>query len=364
MKNRARQDLSVRRARVGFFLLPLLFISVWGFAQDWVNPGERYVDAYLQYIDAPCPIPKDSIHHYVYFSKDREAMRGHSFIENDRFEGAQIMYSWRQLEPARGKYDFSVILDDCRYLEAHGKKLFVQLQDATFYDRYKAVPDYLLTPEFDGGAIQQRTDNGSTEGWVAKRWNDAVRERFALLLIELGKVLDGRIAGINLQESAIGVSRDYDPTFSPELYVEGLKANMRAMKRAFSKSVTMQYANFMPGEWLPWEDNGYLRSIYSYGEEIGVGLGAPDLMVRRKGQLNHALAMMHEGNFTVPIGIAVQDGNYTGETGTDETDAIRTDRKNIVPMLHAFAEDFLNVSYMFWSCQEPYFTEDVLPCFE
>ncbi len=105
---------------------------------------------------------------------------------------------------------------------------------------------------------------------------------------------------------------------------------------------------------------GYLRSIYQYGEEIGVGLSAPDLMVRRKGQLNHALAMMHENNYSVPLGIAVQDGNYIGQTNSDQ---VIENRKNIVPLLHAFARDFLKVQYMFWVNQEPYFREDVLPCF-
>ena len=135
---------------------------------------------------------------------------------------------------------------------------------------------------------------------------------------------------------------------------------MKSLKHAFPQSVAMQYANFTPGEWLPWEDKGQLKSLYEYGENIGVGMGAPDLMVRRKGQLNHALAMMHENRFTVPLGIAVQDGNYIGQTNNDE---IKTDRKNIVPLLHAFAKVFLNVNYMFWANQQPYFGEDVMPCF-
>jgi hypothetical protein len=135
---------------------------------------------------------------------------------------------------------------------------------------------------------------------------------------------------------------------------------MLALKKAFPKSITMQYANFMPGEWLPGDDKGYLRSVYQYGQEIGVGLGGPDLMPMRKGQLNHTLAMMHEEKFTVPLGIAVQDGNYISETNNNN---VVTARKNIVPLLHAFANDFLKVSYMFWVCQEPYFTEDVIPCF-
>jgi hypothetical protein len=125
----------------------------------------------------------------------------------------------------------------------------------------------------------------------------------------------------------------------------------------------MIYANFIPGEWLPGNDKGYLRGIYQYGEEIGVGLGGPDLMVKRKGQLNHALAMMHEGNYTVPLGIAVQDGNYIGETGEIDEETKRNAHHNIVPLLHAFAKDFLKINYMFWVSQQPYFNDDVLPCF-
>jgi hypothetical protein len=332
----------------------------------WENPSDRYLDAYKKYVDATCPIPHDEIKHFVYFARDREAIHDHPFLNHSRFEGAQIMYSWAQLEPTEGDYDFSIIHNDHNYLKSYEKKLFIQLQDATFNPKYKGIPVYLQTQEYDGGAIHQRADSGEPDGWVAKRWNKNVQIRFALLLAVLGHAFDGKVEGINLQESAIGVSHEFDPSFTPSLYVKSLKANMLALKNAFPRSTTMQYANFMPGEWLPWEDKGYLKSIYQYGEEIGVGLGAPDLMVRRKGQLNHALAMMHEQSYSVPLGIAIQDGNYIGYTGADRVTVDRkviTGRKNIVPLLHAFAKDFLKVQYMFWVNQEPYFEEDVLPCF-
>jgi len=184
----------------------------------------------------------------------------------------------------------------------------------------------------------------------------------------LGNEFDGKIEGINLQETSIGVRKEKDPSFSEQEYTNGLKANMLAMKKSFPSSTTMIYANFMPGELLPWNDKGYLKSIYQYGEEIGVGLGGPDLMVTRKAQLNNALALMHEGKYTVPIGIAIQDGNYIGKTGADldyneDADKEKKSRKNIVPLLHGFAKDFLRVQYMFWVNQNPYFKEDVLPCF-
>ena len=337
-------------------------------AQNWDNPADRYLNEYKKYLDATCPIAQDSIQHFVYFSRDRGQIINHPFLSHFSFKGAQIMYAWRELEPEKGKYDFSKIKADVEYLKKYGKKLFVQLQDATFSPKYKAIPRYLLTKEYDGGSVVQYNDEGEPEGWVAKRWNEKVRARFALLLMELGKAFDGKIEGINLQESAIGVNATTDSSFSELAYVKGLKANMRALKKAFPTSVTMIYANFMPGEWLPWNDKGYLRSIYQYGNEIGVGLGAPDLMVTRKGQLNNPLALMHEENYLVPIGIAVQDGNYIGRTGADAdyNKAIGKNdqsRINLVPLLHQFAKEFLKVKYLFWGNQAPYFQKDVLPCF-
>ena len=344
------------------------FCITWRISGQTENPANRYVDAWKKYANATCPLQPDSIRHFVYFARDRELIHNHPFLHIQRFSGAQIMYPWALLEPERGKYDFSMIRDDYNYLLSHGKKLFIQLQDATFNPKYVGIPHYMLTKEFDGGAIPQFNDSGVAEGWVAKRWNPRVQERFALLLKAMGEEFDGKVEGINLQETAIGVSSKTDSTFTSERYTESLKINMLALKKAFPRSTTMQYANFMPGEWLPWNDKGYLRSIYQYGQEIGVGLGGPDLMVQRKGQLNHTIAMMHEGTFTVPLGIAVQDGNYTGSTGADtdynehEKNGLK-EHKNIVPLLHAFAKDFLKVTYMFWVCQEPYFREDVIPCF-
>jgi len=350
-------------------LFAFSIFSISTYTQNWQNPAEKYKDAYKKYVTATCPIPKDSIRHFVYFSRDRDSIIGHPLLTHPMFKGAQIMYSWKDLEPQKGLYDFSKLKEDYEYLKKHQKKLFIQLQDVTFNPKYKAIPVYLLSAEYDGGAVLQYDDNGKPEGWVAKRWNEKVRARFALLLTALGKEFDGKIEGINLQETSIGVSQKTDSNFSELTYVAGLKANMLALKKAFPVSITMIYANFIPGEWLPWEDKGYLRGIYQYGEEIGVGLGAPDLMVTRKGQLNNPLALMHEGNYTVPIGIAVQDGNYVGKTGADldyneNKDKGDNARKNIVPLLHGFAKDFLRVSYLFWVNQVPYFEEDVMPCFE
>ena len=357
------------RKKQFFISVLLLLIGVSLNAQHLENPSEKYKDAYKKYVDVTCPISQDSIRHFVYFSRDRASIIKHPLLFNSRFQGAQIMYSWKELESKKGHYDFSIIKEDIAYLKGYGKKLFIQLQDVTFDKRYKAVPNYLLTEEYDGGAVFQYDDDGKPAGWIAKRWNKKVQERFAKLLRALGNEFDQEIEGINLQETAIGIDGRTEPSFTEATYLQGIKNNMLAAKNAFPNATTMIYANFIPGEWLPFEDKGYLKSIYKYGEEIGVGLGGPDLMVTRKGQLNHALSQMHEGKFTVPLGIAIQDGNYISKTGADKDykdtyDQANNDRKNLVPLLSAFAKDFLKVSYMFWVNQKPYFNEDVIPCFK
>jgi hypothetical protein len=66
-----------------------------------------------------------------------------SFLEARQFVGAQLKYSWRQVEPERDLYNLQPILDDLAFLNTRGKRLFVQLQDVSFSEDV-LVPDYLL----------------------------------------------------------------------------------------------------------------------------------------------------------------------------------------------------------------------------
>src|SRR6185436_8341331 len=123
---------------------------------------------------------------------------------------------------------------------------------------------------YNGGVAQQYRNEEAgkravPEGWVARRWDPAVQERLHKLFLALGKEFDGKLEGINLPETSLvfGGSEEVLPKgFTFAGYREAVITNMRALKRAFPKSVAMQYANFMPGEWLPVEDKSYLRSVY------------------------------------------------------------------------------------------------------
>jgi len=305
------------------------------------------------------------LHHYVFFGMDREHIReAKSFLDTSAFEGAQIAYSWRQLEPGKDEYDFSLIREDLAFLNAHGKKLWIQLQDVTFNPLRISVPKYLLNdPAYNGGAAKQYNDRLPHQqlpqhaGWMARRWDPAVQERLHKLLFALAKEFDGRIEGVNFDESSGGFSDIpalYPKGFSPEAYRDGIITNMKALKRAFTKSIALQYANFMPGEWRPTDDKGYLRAVYKAARENGIGVGGPDLFPYKPGQMGSSYSLIHDLKGKVPVGIAVQDGNYdfiNPKTAKRVTNAEQV----------KFARDYLKADYVFWCTQEPFFSRDVVP---
>jgi len=307
------------------------------------------------------------VHHYVFFGQDREKIKTDSgFLGTQAFEGAQVAYSWRQLEPQKDQYDFSAIREDLAFLTSKGKKLFVQLQDTTFNESRIPVPRYLLNePQYNGGADKQYRVKDSDEehavvdGWMVRRWDPAVQERLHKLLVALGKEFDGRIEGINFAETSAGFGesgRLFPKGFSFQTYRDAIITNMKALRQAFPKSVVIQYANFMPGEWraTPAEDKGYLRAVYKAARELKVGVGGPDLLPYRPAQLKTSYPLIREVAAAVPVGIAVQDGNY------EDRDP-KTEKPITISALLNFATDDLKVNYIFWCTQEPYYSEQLVP---
>jgi hypothetical protein len=300
-----------------------------------------------------------SIHHYVFFGMDREKIKdARSFLDSPAFEGAQISYSWRQLEQGKDQYEFSIIREDLQFLQSRGKKLWIQFQDVSFTPNRINVPKYLLNdPKYNGGADQQISDRKGDdehpvrEGWVARRWDPAVQDRMYKLFAALAKEFDGRIAGINTEETSIGfgsTGKIFPKGFTPETYRDATIANIRELKRAFPKSITMVYANFMPG------GRPHLDAVYKAARESKIAVGGPDLLPFRPFQRANSYPLIRESAGKVPTGLAVQDGNY-GDVNRE------TGKRATIAELLKYATDDLKLDYMFWCTEEPYFSSELMP---
>jgi len=301
---------------------------------------------------------------YAFFGQTREDIHRKEFSDEPAFAGAQIAYPWRKLEPAKDRYDFSEIAADLAFLKSKGKRLFLQLQDVSFSPKIKNVPMYLQTePEYHHGADPQyefANDHDAqprVAGWVARRWDPAVADRFHKLLGALARRFDGELAGINLPETAVdfgSTGKFHPPGFTPPGYRDAIRANMAAARAAFQHSAVIQYANFMPGEWLPWDDKGYLASLFESAKKLGVGIGGPDLIPYKKAQMNHSYHFASAKGDALVIGYAVQDGNYSQKN-------VKTGKRMTVGDIYDFARRTLKTDFIFWCTEEPYFTRDVLP---
>ena len=297
---------------------------------------------------------------YVFFGRDRKRIADSAFLNDPNIVGAQLKYTWRELEPAPDRYDFEIIRRDLTFLRRHGKRLFLQLQDVSFGDNV-VTPDYLRTNSaYHGGiaAEYEVGDDGRTRfsGWAARRWDPAVRGRFALLLRALAREFDGAIEGIVLAETAVGFE---DPAhrpqgYSAEAYAAGIDDNLSAARDAFRHSCVVIYANFMPHGPLPGSGHGFLRAVYAHAESIGVGVGGPDILPYRPFQRSSSLPLIEQCPAGVIAAMAVQDGNLADRDPT-------TGQRITVPELYDFAVARLRLNYIFWGTEEPYYTSEVLP---
>lgn len=268
-------------------------------------------------------------------------------LRRDDIAGAQIVYDWRALEPSKGRYDFSRIERDLATARALHKQLFIQVQDRFFEAKARNLPDYLLRDPQYGGGLAAQGDRGGGSGWVAKQWNPAVRARFQALLGALAKRFDGRVAGINLPETAADLTpAERAKGFSCDGYFQGELENAAYARKAFRRSAVVQYVNFWPCEWN--NDHRYMERTFELAAKHGIGLGGPDIAPLNKPHMHNAYPFFHQykGRLKL-VAMAVQEPTLTY---TDPATGKPFSRDQIVK----FASDYLGVDIIFWTPEAPW----------
>lgn len=236
-------------------------------------------------------------------------------ITQHEFDGVQIVYTWKSLEPEKDHYDFSKIESDLLIANKLHKKLFIQIQDRFFKPQAKYVPAYLLKNPVYGGGITMQLDKPGEDkslvtAWVASQWNGEVRFRYQKLIKALADKFDGKIYGINLPETAIDIDVKHNPTFSCDKYFDAELENIGTTRKYFKHSYVVQYVNFFPCEWN--NDHNYMNRLFQYALDNNIGLGGPDIAPYKKAQMKNSYQFFHKyKGQLVLVAMAVQEPTMT-----------------------------------------------------
>lgn len=126
-------------------------------------------------------------------------------------------------------------------------------------------------------------------------------------------------------------------------------ANLKALKRAFPKVCHLHADGMASGH-----RQGIFRAVYKAARESKVGVGGPDLLPYKRGRMGSSYSLIREIADAVPVGIAVQDGNY-------EHINPKTGKRVTITEQIEVAKEYLKADYIFWCTEEPYFSSELVP---
>ncbi len=321
--------------------LPLSAVAAAPTSTDW--NGSECIG-----INKDCTPKKFHPGHYMLVYLDSAQSKFSTIYDNPKFLGVQVRYKWKDLEPTKNNYNFSQIESDLALLEANGKRLVIQLLDVTFGNRPPNVPDYILNdPEYDGGVVPRR----GSGGWIPKRWNTNITARYNALIAALGKRFDREpyVEAVASEETA--ASMDCNTAgYTNEGYRDSLISSMNASREAFPNTVTIIYTNYFP---CGGGNQGMLKDLFNHAEQIGMGLGGPDLYLYSTSLNEKVWPVFRELRGKVPRGVAVQTPDFR-QTHPDGSPVTAED------MLRFGMED-LRLDYIFWLRKNPEFFDEVIP---
>ena len=174
-----------------------------------------------------------------------------------------------------------------------------------------------------------------------------MRARFQALLAALARRFDGRIAGLVLTETAATIDPNVPPAgWNCDLYFAAEMENARFARRVFRRSHIVQYVNFWPCSWS--EGQRYMRRFFAFAAANRIGVGGPDIVPWRAGQMANSYPFIRTYRDRVPlVAMAVQEPTLRyldPQTGRPFTrDAFER-----------FAIDYLGVDIIFWSKDTPW----------
>ena len=250
--------------------------------------------------------------------------------------GVQRRYRWSQLEPQEGNYDFSVIARDLESIARSGGQLVAMIEDKSF-DGTMPLPAYLANYALRG-----------ERGFVAKRWDPFVVDRFVRLVAALGSEFDcsPNFEGVALQESALSLETATlsDAGYTAAKYRDALVQLLRGAAAAVPRSRVFWYMNYLPGK------QSYLADVAGAVTGTGVVMGGPDILPDNTSLAERVYPLYDRFNGRLKLFGSMQHDSYRhprGARGRANAPADATGYWSLEE-LFAFARDELHVDYVFW----------------
>jgi hypothetical protein len=246
--------------------------------------------------------------------------------------GLQIRYTWRELEPAKGQYDFSRIESDLHALAARGAQLVVFIQDKSFGGEQPA-PDYML----------QWVLANRVGGFTAARWQPQVVERLNALTAALAATFDCHpsFEGIALQESALSLDDDAldDNNYSAEGYAKALTTILSEAAKSMPRSRVFWYMNFLP------RNQRLIADVAASVAPLGVAMGGPDVLPDNEPLARRTYPFYNQFRDRMTLFNSMQFDSYAHTHATGPA----AGQFWTMEELFEFARDQLQVDYLFWN---------------
>ncbi len=284
--------------------------------------------------------------HYVAVGADfsLEDIEG---LKSDAIQGVNKRYLWSILEPEKGKYDFSEIRKDLKYLEGINKRLVVFFTDKTFNPQStNPVPEYM----------RHASMVNHVKGITTLKWHPEVIERQVKLCEELAGEFDDNpyFEGFAYQESAPSIPHEQLDSigYTPELLRDGLIELLQGSADAFPKSRIFWYMNFIP------KKNEYLYDVAEAVVPYGVVMGGPDILPYRN-SLKRLETLHSHFKDRMDLFCSAQSDSYRHHKLDDNNNTKRRFHRGEVPIhpdgyvpmeqIFMYGRDKLHLDYIFWS---------------
>ncbi|MEX0707144.1 MAG: hypothetical protein WD078_04220 [Woeseia sp.] len=269
--------------------------------------------------------------HYIALMRGNDSQATMAASITSGVKGFLKRYTWRELEPSEGQYDFSEMKSDLDFAASQGMHLIVMVEDKTFVNE-------MPTPSY----LSWYTRKNRAGGYTVARWAPKVVTRHKALLSAIGARFDGNayFEGVATQETAPSLSNaELDATgYTPEKFRDALIDILSHGARELPKSRMFFFMNYLPRQ------QSYIGDVASAVASKGVVMGGPDVMPDEHSLQEHTYPFYREFAGKMPLFGQVEPICYHHQ----HADKTKSTKYWTPGELFRYARDNLDVNYMFW----------------